>query len=71
MPHSSRRYLTVAEVAAHLATTPRTVRNWITHGVRPTHACTNVRLRAIRLGQSWRIRRDDLAAFEAALAELT
>ena len=71
MTHANPRYLTAAEVAARLATTPRTVRNWITHGVRPTQPCANVRLRAIRLGRAWRIRHDDLAAFEAALGDLT
>lgn len=62
-------FLTTKDIAARLAISKRTVRNWVKHGVRPRDALANVRLRATRFGQCWRVRTDDLAAFESALGE--
>ena len=43
-------YLTIAEIAAELKLSPKTIRQWIVKG----------ELEAARAGHSWRVRRSDL-----------
>jgi hypothetical protein len=63
--------LPVSDVAEALAVSERTVRNLIRHGTCPSDPSRNVRLEAFRVGAVWRVRPEALAAFEAALRELS
>ncbi|NUB33988.1 helix-turn-helix domain-containing protein [Azospirillum brasilense] len=66
--NASPRWWTVRHVAQRLHVVPRTIRNWILVGTAPGDADGNVRLRATRFGRVWRIRPEDVVAFEAAVA---
>lgn len=58
-------YLTLAEVAARLGRSPRTLREWIVHGCPSNDG--PIRLDAIRLGRCWMVRVEWLDAFEERL----
>ncbi|WP_297972582.1 helix-turn-helix domain-containing protein [uncultured Amaricoccus sp.] len=61
----ARQYLTVEDVAARHRRSPRTVRDWITHGcVTPGG---RIRLEAIRAGKKYSVESEDLEIFEARL----
>jgi excisionase family DNA binding protein len=48
----ARALLTVSQVASEFQVTAQTIRNWIDHGALP----------AVRIGRSYRIRREDVDA---------
>ncbi len=61
----AKQYLSVEDVAARHRRSPRTVRDWITHGcVTPIG---RIRLEAIRAGKKYSIETGDLEVFEARL----
>lgn len=60
-----RQYLTVEDVAARHRRSPRTVRDWITHGCVTPNG--RFRLAAIRAGKKYSIDSEDLEIFEARL----
>lgn len=56
------RYLTLAEVAAVLRRSPRTIRDWVTTGCPTPHG--RIQLEAVKLGRAWTVRQDWLVVFE-------
>jgi hypothetical protein len=60
-----RQYLTVEDVATRHRRSPRTVRDWITHGCVTPNG--RIRLRAVRAGKRYSIESEDLEIFEARL----
>ena len=59
------KYLTVEDVAARHRRSPRTVRDWISHGCVTPNG--RYRLEAIRAGKKYSIDFEDLEVFEARL----
>ncbi|WP_424928877.1 DNA-binding protein [Amaricoccus tamworthensis] len=58
-------YLTVKDVATRHRRSPRTIRDWITHGCVTPHG--RIRLEAIRAGKKYSVSSEALEIFEARL----
>jgi hypothetical protein len=61
----AKHYLTVEDIAVRHRRSPRTIRDWITHGcVTPAG---RIRLAAVRAGKKYSIESEALEIFEARL----
>ena len=56
------KYYTTTTVAAMLGVSPRTLRDWIAEGCPTPHG--RIKLKAAKLGRSWKIHEVWLAVFE-------
>lgn len=67
IPAKKSIWLTTAEIAGRFGLNVQTVRSWISHGVTTPRGV--VRLRAVRIGYHWRVKRRWLREYLAAIEE--